>query len=83
MKTDMRLQKIQDYMKQQNMEYQYFEEDDCGSINFIHRGLSYHIWEYQENGIRGAESNILSCGRSIDYEGDYEEQLLEVFRTTW
>ena len=79
----MRLQRVQDYMTQHGMEYDYFEEDDCGSINFIHRGLSYHIWEYAEDGKRGAESNILSCGRSVDYEGDYEEQLLEVFRTTW
>ena len=42
----MRLTKIQEYMKSHNMPYDYAEENDCGSINFIHRGLSYHIWEY-------------------------------------
>ena len=78
----MRLAKIQDYMKAHNMPYDYSEENDCGSINFIHRGLSYHIWEYPEPD-RGVSSNVLSCGRSVDYEGDYEEAIIHIFETTW
>ena len=78
----MRLAKIQDYMKSHNMPYDYSEENNCGSINFIHRGLSYHIWEYPEPD-RGVSSNVLSCGRSVDYEGDYEEAIIHIFETTW
>ncbi len=76
----MRLQKIQDYMTKNQMPYQYFEENGCGSINFVHRGLSYHIWEYEE-GTRGAESNVRTCGRSEDFEGDYEEQIIQILKT--
>ena len=76
----MRLNKIQDFMNRANMPFQYSEEDDCGSINFIHRGLSYHIWEYPAPE-RGAESNIRTAGRGEDFEGDYEEALLDILKT--
>ena len=78
----MRLAKIQAYMTSHNMPFDYREENDCGSIDFIHRGLAYHIWEYPEPE-RGADSNILSCGRSVDYDGDYEQTLIEIFEKTW
>ena len=64
----MRLQKIQEFMRSRNMPFQYSQEDDCGSINFIHRGLSYHIWEYPAPE-RGVQSNVRSCGKSEDFEG--------------
>lgn len=76
----MRLQKIQAYMKAKGMPYEYFEEMGCGSIEFIHRGLSYHIWEYPE-GENGADSNVRSVGRMDAYTGDYEQQILEVMKT--
>ena len=76
----MRLEKIQTYLKLRNMPYTYTEEDDCGSIDFIHRGLSYHIWEYPAPE-RGAESNIRTDGRGEDFEGDYEQQLLDILQT--
>ena len=78
----MRLEKIQNYMKEHDMPYDYSEENDCGSINFIHRGLSYHIWEYPAPE-RGVSSNVLSCGRSQDYDGDYEQTIIHIFETTW
>ena len=71
----MRLLKIQDYLKSADIPYTYSENDDCGGIEIIHRGLSYHIWEYPEPE-RGAASNVHSCGRMIDYEGDYEEAII-------
>ena len=76
----MRLEKIQAFMKGKNRPYQYFEEAGCGSIDFIHRGLSYHIWEYppEEN---GADSNVRSVGRMDSYSGDYEEQILAIMKT--
>ena len=76
----MRLEKIQTFLKSRNMPYTYAEEDDCGSIDFIHRGLSYHIWEYPAPE-RGAESNIRTAGRGEDFEGDYEQQLLDILHT--
>lgn len=76
----MRLIRIQEYMTQRGMRYAYREEDDCGTIEFDHRGLHYHIWEYPAPE-RGAESNVLSAGRSIEYEGDYEEAILQILKS--
>ena len=75
----MRLTKIQAHMKEMGMKYQYYEEDGCGSIEFIHRGLAYHIWEYPDD--EGADSNVRSAGRMEAYTGNYEEQILDVLKT--
>ena len=76
----MRLKKIQDYMRRQSMAFEYWQEDDCGSIQFLHRGLSYYIWEYPAPE-RGAQSNVRTAGRGEDFEGDYEEQILQILKT--
>lgn len=76
----MRLAKIQEFLKNRQMAYTYWEENDCGSITFLHRGLSYHIWEYPAPS-RGAESNVRTTGRSEDFEGDYEAQILDILKT--
>ena len=76
----MRLEKIQEHLRSQGMPYTYTETDDCGSIDFIHRGLSYYIWEYPAPE-RGAESNVRTAGRSEDFEGDYETAILEILKT--
>ena len=76
----MRLVKIREFLSSRNMPFTYTQEDDCGSIDFIHRGLSYHIWEYPAPE-RGAESNIRTAGRGEDFEGDYEEALLDILKT--
>ena len=39
----MRLAGIQQFLKERRLPFQYWEEDDCGSIEFDHRGLHYHI----------------------------------------
>ena len=81
----MRLKKIQTYMTEHGYPFTYREEDGCGSVEFLHRGLHYHIWEYPEPE-RGAESNVVSAGRSEVYEGDYEEAILDIIRSwegTW
>ena len=76
----MRLEKIQDFLKVRGMAYSYVEEDGCGSIDFIHRGLSYHIWEAPpEDGC--ADSHVRTAGRMETYEGDYERQILDVLKT--
>ena len=75
----MRLNQIQEYMQRNHIAYQYTEENDCGSIDFTHRGLTYHIWEYPAPE-RGAESNVRLCGRSEDFEGDYEAEIIEILK---
>ena len=75
----MRLEAIQACLNSKNMPYEYWEEQDCGSISFLHRGLSYHIWEYPAPE-RGAESNVRTAGRSEDYEGDYEVKIIEILQ---
>lgn len=76
----MRFIKIQEFLTSKNMPFQYWEENDCGSIAFVHRGLSYHIWEYPEPE-RGAESNVRTAGRAEDFDGDYEESILEILKS--
>ena len=75
----MRLEKIQAHLKAKGMPFQYFEEDGCGTIEFTHRGLAYHIWEYPDE--EGADSNVLSAGRMDTYTGDYEAQILDILKT--
>ena len=62
-----------------NIQYKYSEEDDCGSIDFEHKGLRYNIWEYPPPE-RGAESNVRSTGRQEDFTGDYEEEIVSILR---
>ena len=76
----MRLNRIQDHLKARNMPYTYWEDNDCGSITFLHKGLSYHIWEYPAPE-RGADSNVRTTGRSEEFDGDYEEAILQILRT--
>ena len=53
----MRLQKVQDALNKKNIKFEYTEEDGCGSLDFMFRGLKFHVWEYEDNGW-GAETNI-------------------------
>lgn len=81
----MRLERIQNYLRSAGIPFSYWEEAHCGTIEFDHRGLHYHIWEYPAPE-RGAEANLESAGRSIEYTGDYESQLLRILETwkgTW
>ena len=75
----MRLQEIQEYLRRAGIEYTYSENDDCGGIEFTRRGLNYHIWEYPEPE-RGAASNVRAWGRMEDFEGDYEDGIIDVMK---
>lgn len=79
-RSSMRLESIQQQLKSMGIIFRYVEEDDCGSINFIHRGLSYYIWEFPAPE-RGAESNIRTAGRGEDFEGNYEDAILQILET--
>ena len=63
----MKLQMVQNALKQKNIKYEYTEEDDCGSLDFMFRGLRFHVWEYHDE-VWGAETNIYEAGRSQDIE---------------
>lgn len=77
----MRLERIQNALKEKKISYQYTEEDGCGSLDFEFRGLRYHVWEYEDQGQWGAETNIFLAGRSQDVEGDYEETISAEIRS--
>ncbi len=76
----MRLQKIQSFLKQWGIPFTYQEEHACGAIDFLHRGLAYHIWEYPAPE-QGAEANVRTAGRMEDFEGDYEFQILQIMNS--
>lgn len=44
----MRLQIVQDALKKKNIKYEYTEIDGCGSLDFLFRGLKFHVWEYED-----------------------------------
>lgn len=40
--------------------------------------MRYHIWEFEENGVWGVETNVKHAGRSEDILGDYETEIAEL-----
>ena len=76
----MRLASIQDFLRSHAIPYTYQEEAGAGAIDFLHKGLSYHIWEYPAPD-RGAESNVRTAGRQEEFEDDYEAQILAILQT--
>ena len=74
----MRLEAVQQKLRDKNITFTYTEEDGCGSIDFMHRGLSYHIWEYADTDQPvGVVTNLMHAGKSEDVEGDYEATLCQ------
>lgn len=76
----MRLQKVREALEQKKISYTYAEEDGAGSLDFLFRGLSFHVWEYCDGGW-GAETNVFNVGKSRDIEEDYEEIIAEEIRS--
>lgn len=76
----MRLAKIREHLANKGIAHKYFEEDGCGSIDFLYKGLSYHIWEFPEEE-QGAESNVRSAGKMDVYGANYEQEILQVLQT--
>lgn len=76
----MGLTKIRDYLTDKGIAHKYILEDGCASIDFLHRGLSYHIWEFPEDE-QGAESNVRTAGKMEVFSGDYEAQILAILKT--
>lgn len=74
-----RLGAIRAFLESRGMAFTYYEEAGCGSIQFTHRGLSYHIWEYPPED-PGAGSNVRSAGKTEDFGSDYEAEILEILK---
>lgn len=74
----MRLERTQAILKHNCLGYTYTEEEGCGSIDFLFRGISYHIWEFHDGEIWGAEVNLRNSSRPEDLEGDYEKEIEEI-----
>lgn len=74
----MKLEEIQEELKARKIKYDYVEEDGCVSIDFIWRGLSYHIWEFvDDDGSRGCETNVFTTGKTVELGADYQEVILK------
>ena len=78
----MRLERIQNLLRSHGVSFRYSEEEDCGSINFLHHGLSYHVWEYPAPE-RGAQSNVRNCGKCEDFDDNYEEAIIQIMNSWW
>ena len=76
-----RLQRVRAYLEGKGWEYEYHEEDGCGSDDFSYRGVPYHIWEFDEGGTRGVETNLQHGGRQEEVLGDYEASLIEMLES--
>ena len=74
----MRMEKIQEALTKKNILFSYVEEDGCGSLDFQFRGLRYHIWEFEDDGVWGVETNVRHAGRSEDMLGDYNTEISEL-----
>ncbi len=74
----MRLERLQDYLASKGWKYEYNEEDGLGSLDFDYRGIKYHVWEFEEGGHPGAESNVRNGGYQEEFEGDYEADIIDV-----
>lgn len=75
----MRLERIQAHLSAKGISFQYYEDNACGTIEFLHRGLAYHIWEYPDD--EGADSNVRSAGRMEAFTGNYEDKILDVLKS--
>lgn len=76
----MRLTKIRACLDRRGIAYKYVEDLGCGSIDFLYKGLSYHIWEFPEEE-QGAESNVRSAGKMDTFGPGYEEEILAILQT--
>lgn len=76
----MRLANIQNFLRRHGVSFRYLEENGCGSIEFLHRGLNYYIWEYPASG-PGAQSNVRCAGRPEDFGENYEDDILAILQS--
>jgi len=71
----MRLTTIAQTLESRGITYEYHEEDGCGSLDFLYRGVPYHVWEFRDGDEWGAETNVRQAGKFEDLTGDYEAEI--------
>ncbi len=76
---NMRLERVQEVLKRKKIEFTYFEEDGLGSLDFLYRGVPYHVWEFaDEDDPCGVETNLRNAGKDEEIEEEnYEEVLIQ------
>ena len=74
-----RLERVLAMMEERGWTFRRCMEDDCESIDFEYRGVSYHIWEFHDEEW-GVETNVRHGGGMEEMTGDYETELLEIMK---
>ncbi len=74
-----RLERVLAMMEERGWTFRRCMEDDCESIDFEYRGVSYHIWEFHDEEW-GVETNVRHGGGMEEITGDYEAELLEIMK---
>lgn len=74
-----RLEQVLALIKERGWTFKDCLEDECESIDFEYRGVSYHIWEFHD-GEWGVETNVRHGGAMEEITGDYEAELLEIIK---
>lgn len=72
-----RLERVLSLIEKRGWTFRRCMEDDCESIDFEYRGVSYHIWEFHDEEW-GVETNVRHGGGMEEITGDYETKLLEI-----
>lgn len=75
------IRKVAKPFKRKRFPFTYSEEDGCGSIDFEYRGVAYHVWEFFDDDIWGAETNVKNMGRHEDLFGEYEREIIDIVQT--
>ena len=81
---NMRLERVQEVLKRKKIEFTYFEEDGLGSLDFLYRGVPYHVWEFaDEDDPCGVETNLRNAGKDEEIEEENYEDLLVQELESW
>ena len=81
---NMRLERVQEVLKRKKIEFTYFEEDWLGSLDFLYRGVPYHVWEFaDEDDPCGVETNLRNAGKDEEIEEENYEDLLVQELESW
>ena len=77
MEEQKHLEQVLALIRERGWTYSECREDDCRSIDFEYRGVSYHIWEFHDHEW-GVETNVRHGGGIEELTGDYEAELLKI-----
>ena len=76
MEEQKHLEQVLALIRERGWTYSECREDDCRSIDFEYRGVSYHIWEFHDHEW-GVETNVRHGGGMEELTGDYVHIVFE------